>query len=249
MAPGSPSGISRRKKVLKPPQLVVTILAERELDAIAVGRRGLDQWAARRSGRNGGEQCRFSGRAHDLAADRRQRGRRRRNEGRRRKLSYRRCRVGTWRQLYDERLDFAPAPITGAREYRFVICRRERSAEHPNGSETHLARGEQIEDHGKAPARPRRHDAVARGVFGQPKNLRAIAEEGTATSSGVQGRPSVEHRQVGYELDRGVPLLGGEYADASQKIRIRQSGRESEDVRFHSFVYHGQFWRSARGSL
>jgi len=63
---------------------------------------------------------------------------------------------------------------------------------------------------------------------------------------GVEGGSGIERGQVGHELDRCLPLLAGEHTDAREEILIRQARGESEDVRVHVPVYHGDFRDSAR---
>ena len=50
---------------------------------------------------------------------------------------------------------------------------------------------------------------------------------------GVEGGSSVELRQVGNELDGGFSLSAGQRRNAGQEILIRETRRESEEVRIH----------------
>jgi len=61
-----------------------------------------------------------------------------------------------------------------------MILRREVPAQQAHGGERYFSRGEQIEDHRKAPAGPSGFDAITRGVFRESKGLGAIAEQGYA---------------------------------------------------------------------
>jgi hypothetical protein len=55
--------------------------------------------------------------------------------------------------------------------------------------------------------------------------------------SGVEGRPGVELREVGHELDGGFSLLAGQRREASEEIWIRETRCASEEVRIHHEVY------------
>ena len=66
------------------------------------------------------------------------------------------------------------------------------------------------------------------------------------TLGGIQGRTRLELGQVGHELGRGLSLPAGEHADTREKIVIGKAGRESEHVRIHDSVYHGDFFVHAR---
>jgi hypothetical protein len=55
--------------------------------------------------------------------------------------------------------------------------------------------------------------------------------------SSVEGGSRVELREVGHELDGGFSLLAGQGREASEEIWIRETGRESEQVRIHHGVY------------
>jgi hypothetical protein len=50
---------------------------------------------------------------------------------------------------------------------------------------------------------------------------------------GVEGGSRVELRQVGDELDGCFSLFAGQSRDAGQEILIRETRRESEEVRVH----------------
>jgi hypothetical protein len=50
----------------------------------------------------------------------------------------------------------------------------------------------------------------------------------------VDGRPRVERGEMGDELDRCFALLARESKKASEEIVIRETRRESEDVRVHA---------------
>jgi hypothetical protein len=91
-----------------------------------------------------------------------------------------------------------------------------------------------------------RLDTVAGGVLGEPKHLRAVSEERTVAFGGKDGGSGVEDSQVGHQLDRCIPFLAGEHTDAREEIPIRQARGESEDVRVHVPVYHGDFHASAK---
>src|SRR5687768_14262496 len=115
-----------------------------------------------------------------------------------------------------------------------------------NGSERHRAGAQQAEDRRKASAGSSRMDAVTCRVLREPQHLRAVAEERAASFGGVEGRAGVKHGQMRHELDRRRPFLDGQYSDALEKVVIGEAGRESEDVRVHAPVYHGEFRGSER---
>jgi hypothetical protein len=50
---------------------------------------------------------------------------------------------------------------------------------------------------------------------------------------GVEGGSCVELSEVGHELDRRFTLVAGEREETAEKILIRETRRESEDVRIH----------------
>ena len=77
-------------------------------------------------------------------------------------------------------------------------------------------------------------DAIAGGVFGEPKHLCAVSEEGPLAQGGVEGGPRVERGQVGHELDRCLSFSSGQRSDAGEEILIRKARRESEHVRIHA---------------
>jgi hypothetical protein len=122
------------------------------------------------------------------------------------------------RQLRDERLDRSAAAATSPGEYGFVVLRREASDAASGRRERQRAGGQQVEDHGKAPAARARVDAIAGGVLGEAEGFRAIAEEGAQAQRGIQRRPRVEHGQVGDEIGGALALL-----PASAAMRARRS--------------------------
>jgi len=99
--------------------------------------------------------------------------------------------------------------------------------------EGHRAGGKQVENHRKVPAGSSRLDAIAGGVLGEPKHVRAVGEERTVAFGGVEGGSGVERGQVGHELGRRLPFLGREHNDAREEIVIGEARGESEDVRVH----------------
>jgi len=222
------------EKGLDAPQLIVALLADRELDTIALGRSGLDDRTARRRWRRTDRRRRFA--RLSVAAHRRQRrrGHERGRWCRRWEFPDRRRDIRSWRQLRDQGLDLPPASARGPGEDGFVVLRRQVRTQHPDGREGHRAGGQQVEDHRKVSAGSSRLDTVAGGVLGEPKHLRAVGEERTVALSGVEGGSGVERGQVGHELDGCVPLVAGEDTDAREKILIRQARGESEDVRVHT---------------
>jgi hypothetical protein len=122
------------EKGLKPPQLVVALLANRELDAIPVGRSRLDDRATCRERRRCTDRGRRFRRYRDRGLDGcRRRGReprpRRRDGHGARKLPDGGRDVGLRRQLRDERFDLAATPIGGPCEHRLVVLHGERSAQ------------------------------------------------------------------------------------------------------------------------
>ena len=168
---------------------------------------------------------------------RRRRGGQRRHEWRigrnRRKLPDGRRDIRSWRQLRDERLDLAPAPTAGLREDGLVVLRREVLAQQPDGRKGYRARGEEVDDQRKASAGSGRLDPVAGGVFGKPKDLRAVTEERPLALGSVEGWSDVEFSKVRDQLSRCLALPGGEHADARKKIVIREARRETESVDTH----------------
>jgi hypothetical protein len=115
-----------------------------------------------------------------------------------------------------------------------VVLRREVASQPPHGGERHLARGEEVEEHGKPPARTCRLDAITRGILGEPKGLRAIAVERPVALGRVGGWASLEFGQMSHELDRDLALPASERAQAGEEILIRQYGRGGEDVDHHA---------------
>src|SRR6266851_2512435 len=101
--------------------------------------------------------------------------------------------------------------------------------------------GVRCRHHGKTPTGSSRLDTVAGGVLGETEHLRAVIEERTVASGGVERRSVVERGQVGHELGRCPPLLARERTDTREEILIRQARGENEHVRVHAPVYHGEF--------
>ena len=130
-----------------------------------------------------------------------------------------------------------------------MVVRREEPTHQTDGGEGHLARGEKVEDHRKAPTGAGRVDPIARSIFGQPKNLGAISEERPVAVGSVNGRSRVEHSEVGHELDRGLTLPAGKRSDPRQEVLIREVRRESETVHTHITCVSRRFSRSGEGSL
>src|SRR5258708_9941908 len=85
--------------------------------------------------------------------------------------------IGWWRKPRHQRLDLAPAPTAGSHQDVLMVLGSEVPMEQADGCERHRAGGERLEDHGKAPARSRRDDAVACRILGEAKRLRAVVEE------------------------------------------------------------------------
>ena len=128
-----------------------------------------------------------------------------------------------------------------------MILRREVPPQQAHGGEGHLSRGEQIQDHREAPAGPGGLDAIARGVFREPKGLGAIAEEGPIGLGGVDGGTGIERGQVGHQLDRRFALRTREHVEAREEILIRQSGRDGEDVCLHASLVSPRISRAGQG--
>src|SRR4030095_12685520 len=61
-------------------------------------------------------------------------------------------------------------------------------------------------------------------------------------------RPRAEHGEMGDELDRCFALLASEGKKASEEVVIRETGRESEDVRVHEACVSRCFSRLPEGS-
>ena len=122
-----------------------------------------------------------------------------------------------------------------------MVLRRETRTQPPHGREREIARRQQIEDHGKAPAGASGVDPVAGRVFRKSQGASAIAEERSVTFSGLERRPRIEHGQVGDQLGRSLALPAGERSDAGEKIVIRETRRESEHVRVHSSCVSRRF--------
>src|SRR4030095_3228716 len=60
-------------------------------------------------------------------------------------------------------------------------------------------------------------------------------------------RPRAEHGEMGDELDRCFALLASEGKKASEEVVIRETGRESEDVRVHEACVSRCFSRLPEG--
>ena len=91
-------------------------------------------------------------------------------------LSHRAREVGSRRQLGDQRFDLVPPPVPGLREDGFVVLHREVPSQQADGGQGQGAGSQELEDQWEAPAGPSALDAVAGGIFGEPKGLGAIAE-------------------------------------------------------------------------
>jgi hypothetical protein len=115
-----------------------------------------------------------------------------------------------------------------------VVLRREVRSQQTNGAQAQRAGCQEIEDEREAPAGPSGLDAVAGGILGEPKGLRAIAEERTIALSGVEHRAAIERGQMGDQLGRGLTLLASEHLQAGEEVLIRQGGGSGEDVGVHS---------------
>jgi len=67
-------------------------------------------------------------------------------------------------------------------------------------------------------------------------------------AGGVEGGSRVELRQVGHDLDGCFSLLAGQGRESIEEVCIRETGRESEQVRIHhESMYHGDFWGRREG--
>ena len=102
-----------------------------------------------------------------------------------------------------------------------MVLAREMASEEPHGGEGHLARAQEVEDHGKTLARASDVDTRARGILGEPKGLRAIRIEGPVSGGGVHARASLERDQMGHELGGRFALIAGEVLKAREEVLIR----------------------------
>ena len=155
--------------------------------------------------------------------------------------------VGSRRQLGNQRFDLAPRLVPGPCEDGLVVLRREVRPQQTDGGQAQRARSQEIEDQREAPAGPSGLDAVAGGILGEPKGLRAIAEERTIALSGVEHRAAIERGQMGDQLGQGFALPAGEPFEAGKEVLIRQRGGGDEDVGIHSSYVSRRISRTGRG--
>jgi hypothetical protein len=106
----------------------------------------------------------------------------------------------------------------------------------PDGGRAQRARGEQLEDHWEASARPRGLDVVAGSVLREFEGVRAITEQRAVSLRGVGRGTGVERGKIGHELYRRLAFPAGEDIQVRQKVLIRQCGRGVEDAGLHARV-------------
>ncbi len=144
--------------------------------------------------------------------------------------------VGSFRTVLgmSEDVDLAPTPVPGLGEDGLVVLLREVLCQQADGGQGQGAGSQELEDQGEAPAGPSGLDAVAGGIFGEPKGLGAIVEERAVALTEEERRAAIERGQMGDQLDRGLALLSGEGFQAGEEIVIREGGSGDEDVVLHA---------------
>jgi hypothetical protein len=152
--------------------------------------------------------------------------------------------------LGDELFDLAFALVPSLVEQFDVVVRRQMRREQADRGQGEVASGQQVQDPGKPPRRPRRLDTAVGGVLGEVQHLRAVREERRAAFAEVQA-PRVDLRQRRDELHRRLPLAAGESFDLREQFLIRQLRERAHDRR-HRSLYHRRFhlagWPPARRS-
>src|SRR5207245_8300579 len=150
---------------LEAAELLARLLADGELDAIALGSGRLDRWTGSwaRGGRSRG--ARQFRRGVDRPHGRRRRGRRRRG----RQLAHEAPRIRLRGQRGDEDLDLSPRPPFRLREDGLMVLRREVLFQQAHGGQGHLPGSDHVEDYRESTTHSRGISAIAGSVFGESK--------------------------------------------------------------------------------
>ena len=127
-----------------------------------------------------------------------------------------------------------------------MVLGRQLPGEAPDGGEVRGAAGEELEDRREATTGAGNGDAGAGCVLREAQHGGAVVEQRPEAEPRVEGRPVVEHGQMGDELNGGFPLAGGERVQPGEQVGIRERGGGSLDVHRHAPVYHGGFSRRRR---
>jgi hypothetical protein len=115
-----------------------------------------------------------------------------------------------------------------------VVLFGEVRTQYPDRRQRNGAGGQQVEDHRESPGHSSGIDPIARRVFGEAKDVRAVAEERPVAAGGIERWTRLERGQVGDQLRRRLALTASKRRDAVEKIVIGETRRESEHVRIHA---------------
>src|SRR5438445_9759181 len=219
-------------------ELLARLVADGELDAIALGSGRLDRWTRSWAcgGRSrGGRQCRRGGRRRGARRWRRQ-------------SAHEAPRIQLRGQRGDEDVGLFARPPFRLREDGLMVFRREMPPQQARGGQGHLPGSEQVEDHRESTAYSRRVYAIAGGVLGESKGLRAIRIERPVAAGRIDAWLLIEGREVGQELGERFALAAGERAEPGEEVLIGEGGGGRKDVRIHAPGVSRPFSESARAS-
>ena len=226
-----PRGDRVAQQVLGQLQLLESIAGNRELELVAIGRKGHYRgWGRPQGQRRSGQ--RLPDWHRDIV-----RNRRRQRLLRDRELANGSGRIGPGGEPGDDRFDFRPSLPASRLENRAVVVRREMRSQQPDGCEADIALGEQFEDHRESPGGSGHLDAVVGFALGERQRVTAVHEEGAITCPQVHVA-SVELGEMGYELSRRIAFPRGQAPYLRDELCVRETTERSEDVVRHVCLYH-----------
>jgi hypothetical protein len=145
--------------------------------------------------------------------------------------------------LRQQLVDLASALVGGGGEEPPMAGVGQLRREEVHGGEVHEAPGEQVQDEGMFPRRPRRLDAVVGLVLGKSQDLAAVREERGEPGAQVE-LASIELDQVSDEMGRCLTLSTGKGRHVGYELSIREMGW---DVDLHDHVISRAFSESFPG--
>jgi len=113
-----------------------------------------------------------------------------------------------------------------------VVGRGQTRREEPDRGQGDGARGEHVEDDGKAPGGTRHLDPVVRLAVREPQHVAAVRVQGTVAFTEIQVA-SVQLGEVCDELSRRVALARDEALHTRDEIRMGEASERGEDIVLH----------------
>lgn len=149
----------------------------------------------------------------------------------RRQLANRRGNCGLRAKARNQFLDLALAPVPGGIEDLAMVLGREVRPQQTDRSHRERAVGEQLEDDGITPRRPRGLHTKVSGIVGEAQHLRAVGEQRGTALAEIQAARIDLAEQRNQVRDR-TPLVRGGAFDFDEQAAIGETGDIS--VRRHA---------------